>query len=211
MKFPRFYNPFRRVRELEETLNGMYAGKRKLRATIREQRDVIEGLRDQESGLSRQVAFLERQSIEIGHNWLTLYNEVSQDLSGHEQANEAFMLEREELKANIQLRDAIGIQLVASLMAAEEVITANDANLQLAEQANEELAAEVLTLRQEVQQQAGEVAETVGYVKACEEALKVVGITIVDTASGPEVAVDQEAFLSALRLGFIRAAEVEAA
>lgn len=202
MKFPRFYNPFRRIRELEGHVGRLERRNRVIR-------DDNRVLREQRIALINEVQEGARDIEKLSRDWLSLHRQVLQELDGHEQANEAFMVEREELKANIALRDAIGIQLVASLMAAEEVITANDATVQLGEQANEELATEVLTLRQEAQQQAGETSAVVGYVKSCEDALKVVGIAIVDGETGPEVTVDQSAFLSALRLGFIRPAAVE--
>ncbi len=192
MKFPKFYNPFRRIRDLEATiaandvtLNGMFAGKRKLRETIRNLRA---DLADARLAANENA----REAIRIGNNWHVQFCEVVEELGDHEQAVEAFMVEREELKANIALRDTVGVELVGALMEAEGII-----------QSLKEAVADAQASDTAQTQETVEIVEIVEYVKACEAALSAVGITIEDGEEGPQVRLDQEVFLSAVRLGIL--------
>lgn len=195
MKFPRFYNPFARIRALVVANDRLKKRNALIRDDNRALRSAVRTLRNEQRAAAFEIGAL-------SDKWRCLYNDVLNELDVTEQANEAFMIEREELKANIALRDAVGVQLVSCLMSAEAAITANDASLQLSQQELEAIAAEVLELRTDNQQQAGETLEVVGYVKACESSLAAAGIVIVDTEeNGPRVLVDTQVLLAALKAG----------
>lgn len=196
MKFPRFYNPFARIRDLEDANFALKRRNRNLKSVNNDQR----------SQLSRLIREQKAAAVEINElsdNWQRLYGEVVAELDAHEQAVEDFMLEREVLKANIGHRDAIALAFLSNLMGAEQVITANDATLELANQATEELAAEVLELRASAQSQAAETLEVVGFVKACEAALSAAGVVVSDTEEGPRVLVSSSAIIAGLKSGLI--------
>lgn len=110
------------------------------------------------------------------------------DLAGsYEHAIDAFMVEREELQAEIALRDATGLLLSADLLKTLEIAA-------LLDQEADDLDAEVRS-------QAAQIVEIVDYVKQVEARLGAAGITIADGEDGPEITVDQAAFVQAVRGG----------
>jgi len=102
----------------------------------------------------------------------------------HEQAVAEFMDERETFKDRLVLAAAI----------VDVIDTDND----LAQEANQELVGLVNVAENQAVAQAAETLEVVGYVKLVEAKLAAAGIEIIDGENGPEVVVDEAAFVGAV-------------
>lgn len=102
-------------------------------------------------------------------------------LAQHAQAIDAFMDEREDLKAALALAQSFGSEALSV------GVTLKNALDHFAERA---VTAEALVI-----EQAGEIVEVVSWVRAVEAALEAAGITVVDTEeNGPAITVDGQRF-----------------
>lgn len=111
-------------------------------------------------------------------------------LAQHAQAIDAFMDEREDLKASLAIAQSFGTEALAV------GVTLKNALDHFAERA---VAAEALVL-----EQASEIVEVVSWVRAVEEALGFAGITIADDGqNGPAITVDGAKFRQAAEADLI--------
>lgn len=193
MKFPRFYNPFARIRDLEASLEEAQAYNEKL----------ADGLATTVFGSIVAIAQAQAEAEEIGNNWHRLYVDVCEDLEVAEQAIDAFMDDRETLKYNIALRDELGVELMAAGASVEEELQTTRGALERAVGDVQGLAVEVEDLKQDSIGQATHTLEVVRYVKDAEAALSAVGVTLTDAAAGPHVNIDLDAILAAVRTGAV--------
>lgn len=185
MKFPRFYNPFRRIRELEASIDNLTSS----------YEDRLYYFKSVHESLSAQVYRYAKLTASMGKN--------QDDL---EQAIEAFMDEREELKLAIDVRHQVNVMLLKFLEKAYEDAQVDDAALSLAAKELGDLdgaltsaQAQIDRMDSEATTQAEEIVETIAYLKQVEAALEHAGITIgEDEDCNPVVVINERAFMSAI-------------
>lgn len=155
MKFLRYLNPFAIIRQLRAEL----AGANEFAEAMRRSRNDW-----------RQLA----------NHSIAETNQLRLIAAAQDQAIEAHMAERAELKAAIVTADRAGVFLSGQYL---------------------EVAVELGLLRNASREQARETLEAVEYVKQVEQALTSGGITIEDGENGPLVVVNQDVFLGRLATG----------
>jgi chromosome segregation ATPase len=153
MKFPRFYNPFARIRSLQAEI-----------ADVTESRDGW-----------REIA-LDNSDTAV---------RLSRKLDGANQALDAHMAERAELKETTSELVAVGIKLATEVRIRDEAGIA--------------LCGELIAAKLEVQSQAEETLEVVDYVKQVEAVLANAGITIEDNDQLGPIVILEEAKVSAVK------------
>lgn len=102
----------------------------------------------------------------------------------HEQAVAEFMEERETFKDRLVLAAAI--------------VDVIDSDNDVAQEANEQLEGLVNVAENQAAAQAAETLEVISYVKVVEAKLAAAGIEIIDGPNGPDVVVDEAAFVGAV-------------
>lgn len=185
-----FFNPYKALKvanaDLAEISDDLHYYQGRLVA-VRLERDEV---RVANKRLRGEVLQGRKEYNLLADTWKGTYREQTVRLEGAEQACEAFMAEREELKGAIKLRDIAGISLCKTAVEQEAVILAVSQDLAAHVQANEALIAE-----------RDELAAHVPYLKSVEEVLSAAGVTVQDTPEGPKVTVSVPSLMAAGKAG----------